>query len=76
MEPYCVFHVNRGTPEDIRIDLVVAPDEAAARRLAEQLFDGSTILQVQRDGFPESRPAPRSAYPRARFINGKFHATP
>lgn len=72
--PYSVFHVRRNAPEEIHIDRIDAPDQDAARQIAQRLFRDSTILHIRREIDPEEI-GESGDYPSARFIRGEFLAS-
>ena len=69
-ELFTIFHVKRNAPEEFHIDVISAPDEEGAQRVAEKLFRDSTILRI----FTEGETWKTADYPSARFIKSSFHA--
>ncbi|MCP5365898.1 MAG: hypothetical protein H6907_20525 [Hyphomicrobiales bacterium] len=68
LEPFSVLYAAPDTPEQVHVEVLQAPSEAAARSAAEHLFAGYDVLAV----CPTERPRD-AAFPRARFIKGRFH---
>ena len=68
---FIVFHVRRSAPDETLFDVVSAAGESSARRVAAQLFGGSTILRVV-PNFDAAGGDEDGDYPSARFINGEF----
>jgi len=70
LEPFSILYAAPGSPEQVHVEVLQAPSETAARRAAEYLFPGYDVLSV----CPAVMPRDDTAYPRARFIKGRFHA--
>lgn len=69
---FTVFHIDPAMSEEIYIDEMAAETEVGARGLIEQCFAGHTILIIRK----QTGGKKVDAYPNARFINGKFRASP
>jgi hypothetical protein len=81
--PFTVFLVNPETPEEVHTDTIMARDCEHALVIAGQRHRSNTILHVRGIGEGEffstginaavEQTGPKSHFPCARFINGKFH---
>ena len=66
---FTIYYSENEAPNETRIGMVSAPNEAIAYRVAQTLFSNSTILDIDEISPPEEE----TKYPGARFINGQFH---
>jgi hypothetical protein len=65
---YRIIYMEEDAPDQPRVGMVSAPNEAAARKIAERQFVNSTILRVLEMTPPEDD----TRFPGARFIRGEF----
>jgi hypothetical protein len=66
---FTIYYMENDAPNETRVGMVSAPNEAIAHRVAEQQFINATIIGVSELTPPETE----TRAPGARFIKGRFH---